>query len=167
MGDSTPTDVDDILIRRATEADADAIGMMWEKLVAYHRDLDERLPEAVEDGGMLYARRIAERIHDSHTGIFVAEADGELVGFTLGLVVDLVPEMFRPQMGGFLADIHVEDAYRRRGVGSKLVEALAGWFRSRGVGYMEWYAATANETGRAFWESLGGREVMTRMRVDL
>lgn len=159
--------MDDFLIRQAGEQDIERIGEMWEKLVTYHQQLDERLPQASERGGELYGLRIIQHLEDTHTRILVAEVDGRLVGYTMGMILDLVPEMFRPQIGGFLADIFVEPDFRRNGIGGALVEALVAWFRSRGVQYMEWYAASQNQAGRAFWEALGGHEIMIRMRTDL
>ena len=48
-----------------------------------------------------------------------------------------------------------------------LVQKLADWFRSEGVGYFEWHVAARNPEGVRFWQALGGREVMLRMRTDL
>jgi GNAT superfamily N-acetyltransferase len=166
----TGVHVDDVVIRPATRADLEPIGMLWEKLVAYHRELDLRLPVAAVDGAERYTNRISDRLDDSYTRVLVAQLpgdDGQVVGFALGVIVELVPEMFVKESGGFLADIFVEAEYRRRGTGRQLVEMLADWFRSRGVEYMEWYVAAQNTTGRAFWEMMGGHDVMVRMRIDL
>lgn len=159
--------VDDVVIRPAGEADTVAIGQLWEQLVSYHHDLDAQMPSATDGGGALYARRIANRIEDSHTHALVAVHEGRVIGFALGVVVDMMPEMFEQETGGFLADIFVEDGYRGIGVGRKLVQGMAQWFRSRGIEHMEWYVAALNRDGRAFWETLGGRDMMVRMRMDL
>ena len=167
MGNSSPLHVDDILIRPAAPADADAIGAMWERLVEYHQSLDPGLPSAGKDGGAFYARRIIDRLQDTHTHTLVAVHDDALIGYTLGVIVDVAPEMFVQETGGFLADIYVEQPFRRLGVGRRLVEALAEWFESRGVEHMEWYVAARNNAGLNFWETLGGRQVMIRMRIEL
>ena len=155
------------MIRRATEADVDAIGALWEKLALYHCALDPDLPQPADNGGALYAQRIRSRLNDSHTRVLVAEVDGQVVGFVLGVLVDYVPEMFRQQMGGFLADIYVDDAHRTRGIGRALVDKLAEWFRAHGIDYYEWYVAANNPTARAFWAAQGGRDLMIRMRKRL
>ena len=90
-----------------------------------------------------------------------------VVGYVLGVVVDLAPEMFAQEASGFLADIYVDAGYRRSGVGRALVEALTAWFREKGLHYFEWHVAARNEDSLAFWRSLGGREVMLRMRAEL
>lgn len=168
--------MDDIVIRPAIEADAEAIGKLWEDLVSYHHALDERLPTAAEEGGARYARRVVHRLGDTYTRFLVAEdtsgakgpyESGPIIGFALGLIIDIVPEMFVQETGGFLADIYVDAGYRRSGVGRELVTEMMGWFRSRGVQQMEWYVAAHNTAGRAFWDTMGGSDVMIRMRVGL
>lgn len=167
MEDTTGVHVDDVIIREAVEDDVDRIGALWKKLVSYHRGLDDQLPEAAEDGDKLYARHLLNRLTDQYTHIVVAESDGEVVGFVFGIIVDLVPEMFIAETGGFLADIFVDEAYRGRGVGRDLVDALSKWFRERGVGYVELYVANKNGDARAFWDKMGARELMTRLRFNI
>lgn len=159
--------MDGVVVRPAAVTDAEAIGQLWEQLVTYHRTLDPALPRASENGADLYARRIRDKVGDSHTRTFVAESNGRIIGFVLGVIVDLVPEMFASETGGFLADIYVEPNYRRSGVGRALVKALSDWFQSRGVDYLELYVANSNTEGRAFWAALGGRDMMRRIRVPL
>lgn len=159
--------VDEVLIRPATVEDTDTIAQMWLRLVDYHRRLDADLPPATADGPRRYARSLGERIDDSHTCTYVAEGDGRLIGYVLGVVVDFPPEMFQQEPSGFLADIYVEEGYRRFGVGRALVNALAEWFKAKGLGYFEWHVAARNTAGIAFWKALGGRDVMLRMRTDL
>lgn len=155
------------MIRTAKRDDAEAIGRLWEALVNYHNGLDNDLPRAAPDGARLYAQRIIGRLDDTHTRVFVAEEDGRVVGYVLCVIVDMSPEMFAQTLGGFLADIYVEEAYRRQGIGRALVAAVVEWFRSRGVSYYEWYVAAHNQAGQDFWQALGGRSVMVRMRASL
>ncbi len=155
------------MIRPAAASDAVIIGKLWEKLVAYHHALDDDLPRATPQGASLYARSLRDRLDDSHTRVFVAEEGGKVVGYVLGVVVDLLPEMFQQESGGFLADIYVEEAYRGRGIGRGLVEALIEWFRENDLEHFEWHVAASNEAGLAFWEQMGGRPLQIRMRANI
>jgi GNAT superfamily N-acetyltransferase len=155
------------MIRNAVAADAVAIGKLWEKLVAYHQQIDHDMPRATLHGASLYARSLSSRLEDSHTRVLVAEENGRIVGYVLGVVVDLVPEMFEQEAGGFLADIFVEEAYRGQGIGTALVNALTDWFRQKGLNHYEWHVAAGNTEALAFWSSLGGRNWQIRMRANI
>lgn len=74
------------MIRPALASDAVAIGRLWEQLVACHRELDEKMPRATADGALRYGRTLSDRLEDSHTRVFVAERDGRVVGYVLGVV---------------------------------------------------------------------------------
>lgn len=156
----------EVLIRPVTNADADALAELWLALVAYHQNLDPALPPAARGGEHRYVRRLLDRLDDPFTCVFVAEVDSRVVGYILGMVVDLMPDIFDQRPGGFLADIFVESDVRRQGVGRMLVEALKTWFREQGVDHFDWHVAAQNTSGIAFWRSVGGRDVMLRMRAD-
>jgi ribosomal protein S18 acetylase RimI-like enzyme len=158
--------VDHVTIRPARSNDVDAIAQLWEALVEYHRELDGDLPSVTHQGSIRYARRLIDQLDNPTMRVLVAVHDSQIVGYVLGVVVDLAPEIFTQEPSGFLADIYVAASQRRKGVGRALVEALVEWFRSNGLRYFEWHAAVQNPEGIAFWRALGGREVMLRMRAD-
>jgi ribosomal protein S18 acetylase RimI-like enzyme len=159
--------VDKIVIRPVTADDAPAIAQLWESLVAYHKVLDSALPDAAPNGSGRYTKRLLQHLDDPYTRAFVAEKDGQIVGFILGMIIDLLPDIFAQEPGGFLADIFVDAAHRRHGIGKKLVDALRQWFREQNVTHFDWHVAAQNPDALAFWRSVGGREVMIRMRAVL
>ncbi|MFQ3565634.1 MAG: GNAT family N-acetyltransferase [Aggregatilineales bacterium] len=154
-------------VRRAEAPDIDAIARLWEALVAHHRAIDQHLPPATPHGAMRYARRLIDHLEDPMACVLVAEFDGRVIGYVLGVVVELAPEMFQQEASGFLADLYVDAGHRRLGMGRALVSALASWFAERGLSYFEWHAAVRNPEAIAFWRAIGGRDVMVRMRADL
>lgn len=155
------------MIRLAIAEDASAIGQLWSQMIAYHVALDPAMPIAAPDGAQRYQRRIEGRLDDPMTRVLVAEIDGQVIGYVLGMVVDLTPEIFEQMHGGFVADIFVLPDYRRQGIGRELVERLMLWFQSKQISYFEWHVAKSNIDGVAFWESIGGRTVMLRMRANI
>lgn len=156
-----------MMIRAAKAGDAAAVGRLWVQLAEYHRRLDDRMPLPAEDGAMRYASRIENTLEDTHTRVFVAEENGEIVGYVMGVIVDMLPEVFEAERSGFLADIFVSPDYRKAGTGRALVEALKAWFRGRNIHHFEWYVASSNKDGIAFWRAVNGQEVMLRMRAEI
>ncbi|MFN8378660.1 MAG: GNAT family N-acetyltransferase [Anaerolineae bacterium] len=155
----------DVVIRPARPDDAEAIGNLWADLVAYHHALDAALPAAAPDGPSRYARAIEDHLRSSTTRVLVAEYDGQVVGYILGVVADMVSSFFTHEATGFIADLFVMPEHRRRSVGRHLVVAMAEWFASCGMRQYEWHAAAHNEEALAFWNSLGGAPVLVRMRA--
>ena len=154
------------MIRLAREEDCERIGELWLLLAEYHQQLDPAMPRPAVDGAQRYAQRIRSSLDDSLTNVFVAEYDAQIVGYVLCMIVDWLPEMFEFEMGGMLADIYVLPEFRARGIGQALVNVARDWFAGRGIRQFEWYVATANRSGVAFWRAMGGHEVMLRMRAD-
>jgi ribosomal protein S18 acetylase RimI-like enzyme len=155
------------LVRAARRADLMAIVDLWVGLVEYHRALDPRLPPPAQGGAAQYAARISDRLRDDSTCILVAEQDGQVIGYVLGMIVDLMSDLFVQGPSGFIADIYVSPDARRSGVGRALVAQLMVWFAARGITYFEWHVASHNQVGQEFWAALGGESVMLRMRSDV
>ncbi len=159
--------VDDVVIRAVEPRDADAIARMWQALTDYHVRLDPRLPGATPGAAERYASRLLERRDDPHTRAYVAEVGGQVVGYVLGTIIDLHPDLFEHVDSGFIADIYVDPAYRRLGIARDLVETINAWFAGQGVQHVEWQVAAANTVGLRFWEAIDGLAIMVRMRAEL
>lgn len=157
-----------MIIRPVKTEDVDAVGKLWFELVTYHQDLSDMMPIPAEDGAERYSARIRWSVDDNHVQTFVAEDEGEIVGYVYGTVVDLLPEMFKDERAGIVGDIYVTGKKRSTGVGTALMETMKNWFKLRGVTHYEWYVAAMNEQGIRFWEkTMGGKPVMVRMRADI
>lgn len=155
------------MIRLATTDDAKRIGELWLEMVNYHQQFDELMFRASEHGAEFYETSILSRLPDPQTRVLVADVDGEVVGYVLGMLVNITPEMFAPIRSGFLADISVTEAYRRQGIGRELVERLVLWFQSQDVTYFEWHVSEKNQNAVKFWKSIGGETIMLRMRTNI
>lgn len=156
----------DVVVRSARPDDAQAIGELWAALVAHHHALDAALPAAAPEGPARYARAIDDHLRSSTTAVLVAECGGQLVGYTIGVVADMMSTFFTHEATGFIADLFVSPDCRRRGIGRRLVMALADWFADRGLVRFEWHAAAQNHDALAFWRALGGAPVLVRMRAE-
>ncbi len=154
-------------IRAATADDIGDIVELWEMLVDYHQQLDSNMPIAAADGDRTYGRMVFRSLEDPDALVLVAMEGDKVVGYVMGFIVDMLPDMFIQEKSGLLADIFVHPAYRRGGYGRKLVKTLVAWFKGKGLRIVEWNVAANNEIGRAFWRSIGGEEIMVRMTIDL
>ncbi len=157
-----------ITVRPVAPQDQNALAHLWQTLVDYHTQLDERLPHTANGAATRYAERLLWRVkHGSSTRAYVAELDGQVVGYVLGSVLDLHPDLFEQREAGFIADLFVLPAYRRRGIARRLVATINAWFAEQGMHIVEWSVAAANVEGLHFWEALGGQPIMVQMRATL
>jgi ribosomal protein S18 acetylase RimI-like enzyme len=79
---------------------------------------------------------------------YLALDDGHPCGIAGGYFSD---DQHRP----YLISMWVEPAYRRRGLGRQLVEAIIEWARSRGSSELVLEVTTNNESAVRFYEQLG------------
>jgi GNAT superfamily N-acetyltransferase len=128
-----------IHLRPAADTDAAAVAALLSEL-GY-----ETTPEQVR-------ARLARVAGNDDYAAFVAEADGEVLGF-LGLHRGWAYEHDRPYVR--LTALVVAERARRRGVGARLVELADGWARERGAFALMLNTSVHREGAHRFYESLG------------
>ncbi|MDU9389913.1 GNAT family N-acetyltransferase [Pseudomonas sp. zfem002] len=94
------------------------------------------------------------RLEDGRYYGFVLEDDGQ-VAAAIGLMsIDWPPHPAHPQLDqrGYVLNVYVEPAYRRRGLASKLMQLADAEFVRRGLGFAVLHATAA---GRPVYAGLG------------
>jgi len=84
--------------------------------------------------------------------VFVAEADGAIVGMVTAQIV------VSTSIGGYsilLEDMYVSSGFRRQGVGSKLLEQVLAWGSERGASRVQLVVATSNARAFRFYRQAG------------
>ena len=106
------------------------------------------------DAESWWARVLAK--HYPATSTFVAETDGgEVVGFARG-----GPEREgRRTHPGELYSVYLLEAYQHRGIGRRLVSAVAQRLLAEGLTPMLVWVLQRNHPGRRFYESLGAQRI--------
>ena len=94
-----------------------------------------------------------ERVEaDPSISLVVAEIDGEIAGFAALHTQNLIE---RDDIGSHVAALVVGEAFRRRGVGEALMDALEDEARARGSRYLALNTAHRRAVAHAFYEALG------------
>jgi GNAT superfamily N-acetyltransferase len=132
-------------------------------------DVDEAglVAEALRDEADVHARCIRAQAHGR--GLYlVAWLDERPVGVTwIGWKDELPPAMKLP-FGPLplLVGLRVDPAFRRRGVGRKLVAAAEAEARGRGLTRIGAVVADDNPAARAFYEALGFEDAGLEPRLE-
>jgi GNAT superfamily N-acetyltransferase len=136
-------------IRLARDADRDLLLGMAERLqegVASWRD-----PEAVRLAVLDWVRESLGDLSDPDSAVFIAERNGEVVGFVC------VGERghFTGEVDVYIGELVVSKAAEGGGVGRALVGAAEDWGRARGRKRVVVDTGAANVPARRFYAALG------------
>src|SRR5262245_4091365 len=136
MSDDAP------VIRRATRRDLPDLGRLGAHLMRVHFAFDPKrfiAPGGNPESG--YAHFLGTQLDADDAVVLVAERPGRPVGSVFAGIEPLSWKELRDE-AGFVHDIVVEEAERRTGLATALMDAAAAWVRARGVPrLMLWTAA--------------------------
>jgi len=142
-----------ITIRRATAEDAEAIARV--RIDGWRRSYKGIVPQtsldamSVEASLPLWQRVLAAP--GDVASVFVAERDGDVVGFAAG------NRLGEPKLGfdAELTAIYLAQDVQRHGLGRRLVGTIAAERASHGASGMIVWVLAGNKNARAFYEALG------------
>lgn len=154
-------------IRDARGRDREAIGALWQELMAHHQALDRRFTIAPE-GEKKYMRHAVDMMRSSNARVLVAEniETEEIVAYIMG-ELQARPPIALPGTYGFISDICVLEAWRGLGVGRALYEEMRQWFVARKAIAIELYTSETNPAALAFWAEMGLKPFLKLLHLDL
>jgi ribosomal protein S18 acetylase RimI-like enzyme len=98
------------------------------------------------------ARHVDEDVAANPQGVFVAEADGRVVGY-------ISTRIDREAGKGRIPNLVVSAAFRGQGLGRRLIELALEYFREQGLAYAVIETMAQNEVGRHLYPACGFQEV--------
>lgn len=143
-------------IRKAGEEHVGAILRLWEQLAREHAEKDP-FYEPCENAAANFETYLLQIMESPVFAAFVCESEGWVIGYVTASI-ESHPPVVKRRRYGFIDNLVVDVARRRRGVGSALMEAAHGWLAKQGVTRMELNVSSSNEVGMAFWRALGFKE---------
>jgi ribosomal protein S18 acetylase RimI-like enzyme len=155
------------VIRRAGQADGPALGRLGALLLRAHHAFDpQRFMAPGKDPESGYGWFLASQIADDDVAVFVAEREGEVIGY---VYAGLEPRSWKElrEACGFIHDIAVREEGRRTGVATALVDAAIAWLRSRGAPRVVLWSAEQNAPAQRLFDRLGFRRTMVEMTREL
>ncbi|SDX73775.1 Ribosomal protein S18 acetylase RimI [Collimonas sp. OK242] len=145
--------VGDVVIRRATVADAGVIAAV--RIDSWRTTYRGIIPDdyldgmKIEDSAAIWSRILSATSNAAN--VFVAEVDGEVLGFAAGMTLAQAKLGFDSE----LTAIYLEPSVQRAGIGRKLVAHVAAALASAGANNMLVWVLADNRPARQFYEMLG------------
>lgn len=142
-----------VSLRAATAGDIPGMVAIWRESMVLHAALDPAYrPQAA--GHEAFGAFVAQKIGSADAALQVAMAGDRVAAYGI-CVLRRRPELFEPGLHGLVTDLDVAGAYRRHGLGERILEALCSWLRARGVERIEAEMITANAISVGFWRKQG------------
>jgi ribosomal protein S18 acetylase RimI-like enzyme len=156
-----------LIIRPATEDDAEALGRLGALLLRAHHGFDPQrfmAPGRNPEAG--YGSFLVSQLGDDDVAVLVAEREGEVIGY---VYAGLEPRSWKELRDacGFIHDVAVVEHGRRSGAATALIEAAVGWLRGRGAPRVVLWTAQRNAAAQALFDRLGFRRTMIEMTREL
>jgi GNAT superfamily N-acetyltransferase len=155
------------VIRRAVDADLAALGRLGALIMRTHYEFDQqrfRPPGDDPEGG--YAWFLGTQLREPDVAVFVAEQDGDVIGYVHAGIEPQSWKELRAE-AGFIHDIVVDERGRRHGVATRLMQAAAQWLASRGMKRIMLWTADGNVAAQQLFSRLGFRRTMVEMTREL
>ena len=153
------------VIRRAREGDEKRVAEFAIRLFEQHVEYDpERFSTFANVKGA--ERFYRSRFDTPDSAVFVAEAEGEIMGFAY---VERDERNYAQLLenGAWLHDIYVDESARGKGAGSGLIKAAAEAVRQMGAKKLLLTVAAKNMIAQQVFEKADFRPTMVEMTLNL
>jgi ribosomal protein S18 acetylase RimI-like enzyme len=144
-----------IATRPATAHDIEELYEIFEEVDALHR---EQLPHILQKphGPPRDRDYVLELLADKSYGVFVAYAEGEILGFVQVALRDTPPiPILVPRRFAVVENLAVRSASRRIGIGRALMHRVECWAEEMGATEIELNVYEFNQSAFSFYRSLG------------
>ena len=152
-------------VRQAVERDFEELARL---MVALHTELApfeplKKMRKDALDYAFLKMRRF---VSEKDRVVFAAEEKGHLVGYVAGKI-EKRERIFGACEYGYVADIYVVPALRKKGIAALLMDAVEKFFIGRKMQYLELQVLSGNAAALGFYEKRGWSEYRKNLRKVL
>lgn len=140
-------------IRLATAKDAALVARQYLQLTA---EMAKLAPAVIQPAAIDQSGYFKDYIEDANADVFLAETDGELLGFLLvaAATTQADPEVVFHRFG-FVIDLYVTPTARKQGIGRALLAAAADWTRAHDGEFLQLNVLGQDVGARQFYQRLG------------
>jgi ribosomal protein S18 acetylase RimI-like enzyme len=157
----------DFIIRSATGSDLPALGRLGAELMRVHHAFDaHRFMPPGADAADGYAWFLGTQLERDDTIVLVADRAGDLLGYVYAGIEPRNWKELRDE-AGFIHDVVVDEAGRRTGVATALMQAALVWLKSAGMPRAVLWTADLNASAQPLFLRLGFRRTMVEMTLEL
>jgi ribosomal protein S18 acetylase RimI-like enzyme len=153
-----------LVVRRSRAEDVETLIRLWREMWEVNASADPRF-EVTAAADLVMGKWFEETLANDRAVLFVAEErPGAVLGYCHAMILEN-PPLVPWQFYGYVSELSVRD--RRRGIGTRLLEAAHAWFREKNLPYAEVNVSVRNAVAGRFWRKQGYSEFLERLRREL
>ncbi len=149
-------------IIQATKRDA----VVLKKLFANSLQEERKFNNNIDlENGINHFERIFPELFKENV-YFLAEDEEKIVGF-IGGKIERKSEFYKNRRIGAIYDLFVEQKYRGRKIGTRLIKTFISWLKTKKIKIIEIDVSPKNRTAIKLYENLGFKESNIQMRKKI
>lgn len=152
-------------LRRAELSDVDVTVSFRLSLQRHLEKSNPMIWKYTDEWKEIIRKNLEEQLVDENHLILIAEVKDDVVGFAHGEVQYRTTHL--PAIVGRIASIFIIEDYQRRGIGSRLIQEIYKFFRTKNVEDVYLRYVLCNIEGEKFWEKLGFKPILTTAHTGL
>lgn len=152
-------------IRKAIDSDIPFLNELLIQVCSIH---SLGRPDLFKKGAKKYAdNQLIDILNNQNTPIFVAESNGEVVGYCFCELIRQGSNIFHDNLSLYIDDLCVSEKCRRQGIGEKLYRYAVEFAKSKGCYNLTLNVWNLNPTAILFYEKMGLKPLKVYMEQIL
>ena len=153
--------LDKLIIRKANNNDCTILNKLFQNLLIYERTYFDKNIKIDLNINSYFEKRI----NDNNFVIFVASIDNDIIGYINGYIDD--DNKIKIEIEATIQSIYIEDNYRNKGIGAKLINEFVKCVKEKGVKYILIDNFIQNESARYLYNKLGFIALKESRRIEI
>jgi ribosomal protein S18 acetylase RimI-like enzyme len=141
-------------VRKARLSDAEGLGRLYLEFWGPHRKVDPLIEMRRKITVKKEIESAKKEIKSKKSFTFVADKDGEIIGF-IELLIKKNDRCFKVKKYGYLNAAATLKKYRGKGVAKALAKAGFKSLKDKGIEYVQGRVYNTNKTALEAWEKIG------------
>jgi len=152
-----------VKITSLQKKDLKEFAFLIKKLDDFHQKLDSLYKGGTFKERFFYCKKLFPK---KNVKIFVAWDQKKIIGFLIAKIKK-TKYFFKPRFIGIISRIFVENDFRKKGIGMRLVEKALEWFKKRKIKFVEVVCHSKNKKALNFWKKLGFVEFTKKFKKEI
>lgn len=157
-----------VQIRKATRKDLPILLELATELFAYHANgLHNKNYLPAKNAAALRKKHYIEMLNKpKERAFFIAEINHAPIGMIIAAIEE-IPPVYIEHKRGSIREFYVREAYRKLGIGKKLMQTATKWLREKKlktIGLQCWYA---NTPSRNAYEKMGFKAIHVKYEKNI